>query len=324
MYGIRPSAGDGGRITECADLGPYPFTEPIAANLRSPIQKARLSLEATSNQIKKENCTVTSSTLSGSPPNGTLRAMPFGLSLVYFGVPAAVVFAGFYLVMPALIAAGARPFYAFLLATGTPLALMLVASLVAYKREGNAMNWPDLRDRFRLHRMSGKTWLYTIVVFILLFVLTGVALGFCQRLIAAGFMPVPTTLPAWLDPATGIPDMAAMDQAFGGLAGNWAAVLAYLFLLILNVIGEEFWWRGYILPRQELAFGKATWLIHGTMWALFHAFKWWHIIGLLPMTLGLSLFVIRSRNTTPGIVIHFIFNALGLIPILLGVLGKVG
>jgi membrane protease YdiL (CAAX protease family) len=60
------------------------------------------------------------------------------------------------------------------------------------------------------------------------------------------------------------------------------------------------------------------------MWALFHAFKWWNIIGLLPMTLGLSLFVIRSRNTTPGIVMHLVFNSLGLIPILLGVLGKIG
>jgi len=162
---------------------------------------------------------VTSSIPSESRPHGTIRAMPFGLSLLYFGIPTAVLFAGFHLVMPALIAADARPFYAFLLATGTPLALMLAASLVAYRLEGNAMTWPDLKHRFRLHRMSGKTWVSTIVVFILLFFLTGIALGICQRLIAVGVMPVPNTLPAWLDPATGIPDISAMDQAFGGLAG---------------------------------------------------------------------------------------------------------
>ena len=57
------------------------------------------------------------------------------------------------------------------------------------------------------------------------------------------------------------------------------------------------------------------------MWALFHAFKWWHILGILPLALGLSFLVIRLRNNTPGIIIHFLFNALGLIPIVLGVLG---
>ena len=76
---------------------------------------------------------MTSSIPSESRPHGTIRAMPFGLSLLYFGIPTAVLFAGFHLVMPALIAADARPFYAFLLATGTPLALMLAASLVAYR-----------------------------------------------------------------------------------------------------------------------------------------------------------------------------------------------
>ncbi|MEE4271167.1 MAG: CPBP family intramembrane glutamic endopeptidase [Thermoanaerobaculales bacterium] len=298
--------------------------ETIGQNLRYQDQKLRFFHDASPDQSKKEDRAVTSSIPSGSQPTNTIRPMPFGLSLVYFGIPTAVFFVGFHVVMPALIAAGNRPFYAFLLATGTPLALMLAASLVAYRLEGNAMTWPDLRHRFRLHPMSGKTWLSTIGVFILLFLFTGIALGICQRLIAAGVMPVPKSLPAWLDPVSGMLDISAMDQAFGGLTGNWVAVISYLILLALNIIGEEFWWRGYILPRQELAFGKGTWVIHGTMWALFHAFKWWHIIGLLPMTLGLSLYVIRSRNTTPGIVMHLAFNALGLIPIILGVLGKFG
>jgi len=28
---------------------------------------------------------------------------------------------------------------------------------------------------------------------------------------------------------------------------------------------RELWWRGYILPRQELAFGRWTWIIHGLL-----------------------------------------------------------
>jgi len=61
-------------------------------------------------------------------------------------------------------------------------------------------------------------------------------------------------------------------------------------------------------------------LIHGLMWAFFHAFKWWQIPGLLPLALGISLICSRTKNTTPGIVIHLVVNSLGLIPILMAVL----
>lgn len=57
------------------------------------------------------------------------------------------------------------------------------------------------------------------------------------------------------------------------------------------------------------------------VWYLEKAFQWWHFLGLLPLTFGLSLICSRTKNTSPGIVIHLIFNGLGLIPILAAVLG---
>jgi len=249
-----------------------------------------------------------------------IQPMHFGASLLAFGIPAAVFFAGFHVVMPALIVGGMLPFYAFTLATGLPLLGLLAASLVAYRAEGRSLNWEGLKRRFRLRRMSLRLWLAMIGAFLVMLLLTGMALGLCQRLIDGGLMPIVEGLPAWLDPSAGMPGVEAMNEAFGGLSGNWFAVASYIGLLVVNIIGEEFWWRGYVLPRQELAFGKATWLIHGSMWALFHAFKWWHIIGLLPLTLGISLICSRTKNTTPGIIIHLVFNSLGLIPIVVAVL----
>ena len=111
-----------------------------------------------------------------------------------------------------------------------------------------------------------------------------------------------------------------MDQAFGGLSGNIIALLAFLVFLFFNIIGEEFWWRGYILPRQELAFGKHTWYIHGLMWAFFHAFKWWDVLSLIPVTLILTFLVWHFKNNTVGIVLHFLINGIGLIPIIIGIL----
>ncbi len=254
-------------------------------------------------------------------PNPTMKPMSLGISLLFFGIPALVVFFGFHVVMPALIRNGLAPFYAFFFALGIPLVFMFAASLVAFRLEGNPMTWVALKNRFRLYRLSGKMWLLTIGAFVAILILYGIAIRINVMVLNSGIMPMPSSLPAWLDTTSGMPGMAAMDQAFGGLSGNWLALTAYIVFLCFNVIGEEFWWRGYILPRQELAFGKWAWIIHGLLWAFFHVFKWWDILGILPLTLALPFLVWRFKNNTIGIVLHFLINGLGLIPILLGILG---
>jgi Type II CAAX prenyl endopeptidase Rce1-like len=38
---------------------------------------------------------------------------------------------------------------------------------------------------------------------------------------------------------------------------------------LLNILGEEFLWRGVVLPRQEVAFGRRAWVVNGILWLLF-------------------------------------------------------
>jgi len=61
-------------------------------------------------------------------------------------------------------------------------------------------------------------------------------------------------------------------------------------------------------------------LVHGTMWALFHAFKYWAWLGLLPVTLVLSFVAQKRKNTWPGIITHFVINGISLIPIIAAIL----
>jgi membrane protease YdiL (CAAX protease family) len=105
------------------------------------------------------------------------------------------------------------------------------------------------------------------------------------------------------------------------LKGAWWVLGVYFLALCFNIYGEEFWWRGYILPRQELAHGRWAWLVHGILWNLFHVFWKWNLIALIPQTLSLSFVAYKTKNTTPGILVHWINNGLGLVMILLGVLG---
>lgn len=258
----------------------------------------------------------------GTPQQyNNIQPMSFGISLLVFGVPALVFFIGFHVVMPALIRSGFTPFYAYFIGLGVPLVLMVVASLLAYRKEGNLMEWDAFKERFRLHRLSLKMWLLTLGAFIAILIIYGALMQLNVMLLNTGIIPIPASLPAFLDTRGGMPGMSAMDQAFGGLSGNWLALFSFFVLLFFNVIGEEFWWRGYILPRQEMAFGNRTWIVHGCLWTFFHAFKWWDILGILPLTLMLPFLVWKFKNNTIGIVLHFLINGMGLIAILVGILG---
>ena len=175
-----------------------------------------------------------------------MKSLGFQLFLIYFGIPALALAAGFYLLMPALIQRGMLPYYAYSLGLGLPLLAMLVAAIVAYRLEGRPRTWSARLARFN----------YSVL------------------------------------------------------------------LLGINVVGEEFWWRELILPRQQLAFAGWTLFVHALLWTLFHGFKYWDLLNLLPLSLGLTFAVLYLNNSSAGLVMHFISNGVGLLPILLGVLEK--
>lgn len=254
--------------------------------------------------------------------HGNLRPMGLGLSLLYFGIPALLTFLGFHGLMLILVQVGVAPFYAYALGVGIPILGLFFFSFWMARREGVPLTWVGIKKRFRLKPMDQTQWVWTILAYVTMFLGYGVVGLVTNNLIQQGIIPTPNFLPPFLDPTAAIPPGSALEQAFFGLRGNWLGLGAYLLLLVINVFGEEFWWRGVILPRQELVFGANTWWIHGLFWTAFHAFKWWDLINLLPVTLIFSFIVWRMRNNTPGIILHFAFNGVGVIPIFLAVIGR--
>jgi membrane protease YdiL (CAAX protease family) len=245
------------------------------------------------------------------------------MSSLFFGVPTVLGVLGLYVVMPALARAGLPLFWNYMLTVVGMFPLLLGAALVAYRLEGRKLSWRGLKRRFRIYRLSREEWLWTVgllVVFVGGQVLWMPTAGWLASVLP---LPLPEGLPHALDPR--VAKTSVPSEFLGlGLRGNWGAALAYLAILVLNIVGEEFWWRGYVLPRQELAHGRWTWLVHGILWTLFHAPFWWNLVSLLPSTLSLSYVTCRLRNTTPGIVAHAVMNGLGFVMILLGVVGLGG
>ena len=250
----------------------------------------------------------------------TIKPMSWGLSILFFGIPAALSYASIYGLMQLLHEANIPLMANYFLSFVSLMAIMLLAAIAAYRLEGNPMTFAALAKRFRLTRMQGKDWLWALGLFAFQ---AAFYLGLSSTsllLIQYPFFAPPDFLPPDLDPRTQI---GLVYTHFLGIStqGNWWLMLVFFVIMFFNIIGEEFWWRGYIFPRQELIFGKWTWLVHGTLWTLFHVFFRWRWLMILPGALALSFVVQRTRNTWTAILAHAMQMALALIPLILGILG---
>ena len=140
--------------------------------------------------------------------------------------------------------------------------------------------------------------------------------------LALFFMIVPTVASMYLSHLLGGP---AVD--WSGLKPLYTVVPDFIFLTIAAGIGEEFGWRGFLLPRLQTRHNAlASGLIVGVAWAT------WHIpmffiegtsqyeqglqSGLLPVILGYSVFVIANsvqftwlfNNTRGSVLLVAVFH----------------
>ncbi len=254
--------------------------------------------------------------------SNTMKIKPMGIisSLLFFGIPSAIFSFCIYSVMQKLHQNGINDFVNFFISMVTPLSLMLFAALIAFKIEGNNFKWSTFSTRFRLKKMTKLDWIYTfglLVVTILIYE----SLSFTSKWLIQFklFSPPEFLLPA-VDPRL---EQNILLNTFMGipLKGQWWIAVFYLVFILFNIVGEEFWWRGYILPRQELFFKKWTWVVHGTLWGVFHVFWKWNLIILLPSCLALSFVIDKRKNTWIGIISHMAFNSAPLIGLIIGIIG---
>ena len=105
----------------------------------------------------------------------------------------------------------------------------------------------------------------------------------------------------------------------------WVPVYYAVVMLVCNIGGEELWWRGYVLPRQELAFGRAAWVIHGICWSAFHLFMQptlWDTVRMAITGVALSFVSQRTKSTWPGIVGHSFGNLPFFLSLVKGVISQ--
>ncbi len=250
---------------------------------------------------------------------------PLGIlpTIVYWAVPAAILYVSHYILVPIFIQETGQPYLVgYLIAWISTMIFFFIAALTAYLMEGNPVDPTVFAKRFRLGRMSRQDWAWTLGILVFMIV-SYFGLAFTSRWLAqCSFLAPHPVFP----PEFG-PDGAAarapgtfMGMTITGL--GWVA-LAYLFGWIFNILGEEFWFRGYILPRQEMAFGNNAWVPNGLMFTLNHVWQPWNLLLLLPGALFGAFVVQRRKNTWILIISHGFANAILLILIVLNAFGLV-
>ena len=251
------------------------------------------------------------------------RPMGWISSLLHFGIPAAATFAAFHAFRPWLEQRGYDPLTSYLGALCVPLALLFAAALIGYHNvEGRPLTWQAFAERMRYPRLRGRDWLWGLAIFAGGSIGYGILSQAVLALIRAGWMPLPANLPAIADPQA-VFSIESINQAAGGaIRGRWEIAVLYLVVFFFNIAGEELWWRGYVLPKQELAFGRTTWLVHGTLWAAFHVFKWWDVLALLPICLLIALASQKLRTNWPALIAHALMNGLGVVGLIALIAGS--
>jgi membrane protease YdiL (CAAX protease family) len=220
----------------------------------------------------------------------TLRPLPVGAALLWFGAFGLAMLATTRLVLPPLVRGGWHPHLAWF-AAGMPVFLgMFVAVAVQLRRERSSWSLVDVAERLRVRRLGRGD----VVPIAIALAVTGVA---TPALLALGFSPAPSFMHV------------------GPLAPHERGVLLWWIpFFAANILGEELLWRGVLLPRQERAHGRHAWIVHGLGWLVFHiAFGPSMMLVTAPLMLAQSWACQRTGNTTVGIAIHGGVNGLGFV-----------
>lgn len=270
------------------------------------------------------------------PRGSALQPAGWLSSSLLFGVPALRFFVLFHFAGPRLHASGVSWWLLLHILLIAPLAAMLLAAIVGASREG-FRQLPELKMRFRLQRpkisecvwagalagfMYGgdfadvaavlfaflalrlerhnNRWIYPAVV---IAVMIKRSAGAVATVLQSGVFFIPSQFYQQFFGHFGPSDFMGVP-----LKGAWWLPVYYACLiLIFNIGGEELWWRGYVLPRQQLAFPRGAWVIHGVMWSAFHVFMQptlWDTTRMAITGVALAFVVHRTRNTWTGIIGH--------------------
>jgi len=185
---------------------------------------------------------------------------------------------------------------------------LLILSLIIVRQEEGNLRWGTIKRRLRLNaprdpktgETRGRLWLWAVVFVV------GIAVW--QMLLA------PSVNRLWVSifPFFAEPPSYSMNAIFKSeellnrLVGAWWFLALYVVNAAFNtILGEEFLFRGVLLPKMEGVFGEWSWLANGMLHGFYHLHQPWGIVGSIVSGAFFYAFPTRHfRSTWMGVIVH--------------------
>ncbi|HJR80938.1 MAG TPA: CPBP family intramembrane glutamic endopeptidase [Anaerolineales bacterium] len=200
---------------------------------------------------------------------------------------------------------------------------LFVLSMIIVRQEEGDLRWATVKRRLRLNTprnpKTGETrrrlWLWVIPLLITIIVFELALKPYVDGLWISVF------------PFFAEPPGYSMAAVFGSqeildrLVGAWWFLALFVVQAIFNtILGEEFLFRGVLLPKMEGVFGRWSWAANGVLHGFYHVHQPWGILASVVSCVFLYTFPSwRFRSTWMGIIVHsaqsvyFAFLILGVV-----------
>lgn len=203
------------------------------------------------------------------------------------------------------------------------LVWLFVLAMVIVRQEEGDLRWTTIKRRLRLNSPRDPTtgeprrklWLWTIPL-TLAFVVWGIALMPYAAQVWVSVLPFFAEPPGYSFGA-----VLGSREILNQLVGAWWFLGLFVLSAIFNtVLGEEFLFRGVLLPKMEGVFGRWSWVANGVLFGLYHLHQPWSILGVVVSgVFFLALPAWHFRSTWMSIIVHsaqtvfFVFIILGVV-----------
>jgi membrane protease YdiL (CAAX protease family) len=238
--------------------------------------------------------------LDTNPKAGDLVIPQYGLPkiLFMFAWPIAWFTFWIYVIGPMFLRPdGSFPTWGVILVSVLGNGAELAVALVIFRREGYRLTFSALRERINWHwPKTWKKWAAFVGVFVVGFA-AAMLISSTQQSIASV-----TPVPDWM-PGNPLKEIDSLQEGYPdvNLAGNYFFFIIqnFIVVIILNMFGEELYYRAALQPKMRGVFGKWAWVANGVGFALKHLYWWWRV----PTTVA------------AGLAFAFIFGPLGSLPL---------
>ena len=202
------------------------------------------------------------------------------------------------------------------------LVWLFVLSMIIVRREEGSLRWATVKRRLRLNtplepdtgRPRATLWLWVL-----------------PFLVAVAVVELVLNTPlenAWVSlfPFLAEPQGYSLDAIFESqeilarLEGAWWFFALFVIQAAFNtILGEEFLFRGVLLPKMEGVFGRFSWVANGVLFGLYHVHQPWGIPNSVITGLLYTYPAYRYRSTWMAIILHsaqsvyFAFLVLGVV-----------